>query len=292
VLSPTDFAFGRSHSTWSIAPSTLLVLLVATSGCQSGPSARSGYLSSYDGLLQPGQMVKKGMYRRRDDASSDAIGRVFIEPAVLAPGLKTELSREEQAMVLREVDRQICFEVSERFPIAQEPMPDAGRVRTAVVSLASTSRSGSAASAAAGFFIPVPIVRFRVPGTTGGVAAESELLTSDGRQAAAVAVRRKAQIVGRTRPSLSKAGDALQMAEPLGDAVGATFASKTRQKIKLGKVDPCGKFGPRRNVKRSLGNVFVGRATGLYVPQVAGTGGRDGDDADPRVQTTGEVSHP
>jgi len=105
VLSPTDFAFGRSHSTWSIAPSTLLVLLVATSGCQSGPSARSGYLSSYDGLLQPGQMVKKGMYRRRDDASSDAIGRVFIEPAVLAPGLKTELSREEQAMVLREVDR-------------------------------------------------------------------------------------------------------------------------------------------------------------------------------------------
>jgi hypothetical protein len=211
---------------------------------------------------------------------------------VLAPGLETGLSREEQAMVLREVDRQICYEVSERFPIANEPAYDTARVRTAVVDLDSASRTASVASAAGSFFIPIPFLRLRVPGTTGGVAAESELLAPDGHQIAAVAVRRKAQPLGRTGPSLSRAGDALQMAEPLGDVVGATFATKQRAKIKIGKPDPCAKFGPRKNIKRSLGNAVMGRATGLYVPQVAGTGGRDGDEKDARVQPTQDAPHP
>jgi hypothetical protein len=127
------------------------------------------------------------------------------------------------------------------------------------------------AAAAVDFVNPVPIVNFRVPSSTGGLAVESELLSPDGRQVAAMLWTKNAGIVGRTKPSLSRAGDALQLAEPLGDKVAKAFASDDRPKIKLGKVDPCKRFGSRKNIGRTLASGVVGGATGLYMPQVAGT---------------------
>lgn len=258
------------------APLAMLLMTIMT-GCQSGPASRSGMLSSYEGLLAPGEPIAKRTYRRRDDAASDAVARVFIEPAILAPSLQSVLASEERLMVLREVDRQICFEISERFPIADSLGPDVARIRTVIVDIDASDRTASVASAASSFFIPVPFLRLRIPGGTGGLAAESELLGPNGQQIAAIALRRMAQIVGRTRPSLSRAGDALQMAEPLGDALGTSFSTKKRQKIRFETSDPCRHFGPRQNAKHSLGNALVGRATGLYVPQVAGTGGLSRD---------------
>jgi hypothetical protein len=182
-----------------------------------------------------------------------------------------EFSEREKAMILREVDRQICFEVSKRFSIAPGPSPDAGTIRTAIVRMRTNSRVGSAAEAAIDFFNPIPIVIFRLPSTTGGLAIESELLDPAGAQIAAIAWRRNARMIGRIKPSLSKAGDALQLAEPLGDSVANAFATKARPKIKIGNPDPCERFGPRKSIKRSLAGGVVGGATGLYVPQVAGT---------------------
>lgn len=175
-------------------------------------------------------------------------------------------------MVLSEVDRQICFEVSERFTIAQAPSPDAGTVRTAVVRIDPTNRVGSVASAVAGFFIPLPVVNFRAPMTTGGLAVESELVAPDGRQVAAMIWAHQAEVVGRTGPSLSRIGDALQLAEPMGDAVGDAFATTARPVRDIPLPDPCARFGARRNIGRAVANGIVGFATGLYVPQVAGTG--------------------
>jgi hypothetical protein len=250
----------------------LVVALAATSACQSSPAVRSGFLSTYSSL-PAGELNRKASAHHRDDAASDTVKTVFIEPAIIAPGLETELSAEERAMVLHEVDRQICFEVSERFLIAPEPRPVAGTIRTVIVRLQSNSRVGSVAAAAVDFVNPIPVVNFRVPASTGGLAVESELLAPDGRQVAAMLWTKNAGMVGRVKPSLSRAGDALQLAEPLGDRVGKSFASKDRPRIKLGKIDPCARFGSRKNVKRRLASGVVGGMTGLYMPQVAGTSG-------------------
>lgn len=254
----------------------LVVALAATSACQNSPSVRSGFLSTY-GSLPSGELNRKASAYHRDDVASDTVKTVFIEPAIIADDLETELSAEDRAMVLREVDRQICFEVSERFLIASDPGPTAGTIRTAIVRLKSNSRVGSVAAAAVDFVNPIPVVNFRVPASTGGLAVESELLAPDGRQVAAMLWTKNAGIVGRVKPSLSRAGDALQLAEPLGDRVGKSFASKDRPWIKIGKIDPCARFGARKNVKRRLASGVVGGVTGLYMPQVAGTSGPESE---------------
>jgi hypothetical protein len=248
----------------------LAAIVLGTSGCQSGPTARSGFLSSYAGLPEP-ERARKSSISHRDDTASDALTAVFIEPASLAPGVTSEFSDEEKAMILREVDRQICFEVSERFVIAPAPAPGAGTIRTAIVRLQTNSRVGSVAAAAVDFVNPLPILGFRVPTTTGGLGIETELLAPDGRQVAAVLWSKNAGWVGRTKPSLSRAGDALQLAEPLGDTVANGFATKGRPKLKIGDVDPCERLGSRKNIGRTVANGVVGGVTGLYMPQVAGT---------------------
>ena len=174
-------------------------------------------------------------------------------------------------MVLSEVDRQICFEVSERFVIVPERSPETATVRTAIVRLHPTGRAGSVASAAVGFFVPV--VNLRAPMSTGGLAIETELLEAGtGRQIAALSWARNAQYVGRDSPSLSRIGDALQMAEPMGDAVGDAFASKARKVADIPDPDPCAAYGPRRDVGRSAAGFLVNGVTGLYSPEVAGAG--------------------
>jgi hypothetical protein len=244
--------------------------------CQTAPVARSGFLTNYDRLPPP----KNSKLQWRDDGASDAIQRVYIAPAVLAPNVTTRLSEKEKAMVLHEVDRQICFEVSKRFAIVPTPSPDAGTVRTAIVRLRSASRLGSAASAVGGFFIPVPVAKFRVPFATGGLAIESEMLAPGGKQASALIWTKNAGAIGRVKPSLSRAGDAIQLSEPLGDAIGKTFASEGRPKIEIGESDPCAHFGPRKNIARALASGAVGFGTGLYMPQVAGTSVKKEEQAD------------
>ncbi|MES2033196.1 MAG: DUF3313 family protein, partial [Pseudomonadota bacterium] len=182
------------------------------------------------------------------------------------------ISEAEQEKVRSEVDRQVCFEISERFTVVPSPSPEAGVVRIAIVKITPTGRFGSAVSAAAGFFIPVPIVKFRTPMTTGGLAVETELLTPDGKQVAALRWSRTAEVVTRVNPSLSRVGDALQLAEPLGDAVGDAFASKVRKARKVADPDPCARFGSRLDVGRAIAGGLVGFGTGLYVPEVSGSG--------------------
>lgn len=241
--------------------------------CHTTAAPDSGFLVSYANMEAPGDGRGVSIRQRRDDAASDAVRSVFLEPAVFAPQVGDELTPVERSMVLREVDRQICFEVSERFTLSPGFSPEAARVRTAVVRLHPTGRVGSAVSAAAGYFVPV--VDVRMPGATGGLAVESELLQpGDGRQIAAISWARNAQLVGRDSPSLSRVGDALQMAEPMGDAVGDAFASEARQVTKIPEPDPCAAFGPRRNIGHTAAGLAVGFATGLYSPEASGTGAR------------------
>jgi hypothetical protein len=70
-------------------------------------------LSTYEGLGRQADGTR-GPVHRRDDAASDQVSHVYIAPAVLKLGGPSPLNVEEEAMLLSEVDRQICFAGSNR----------------------------------------------------------------------------------------------------------------------------------------------------------------------------------
>jgi hypothetical protein len=243
---------------------TSLVVLagLALTACQTAPAADAGFLSRYDGLVTREDTIRASIRQRRDETEAAGIERLFLDPAVLVGAAGAGLSEAERAQVLREVDRQICYEVSERFDLASTAT-GAARLRTGVVDIRPTGAAGSGVAAIANMLIPGPGT-FRVPGTTGGLAVESELLGADGTQIAALAWARNANTLGTDSPSLSRVGDALQLAEPLGDEIGDTISPPDRAVRAIPTPDPCALFGART---QPVG--FVTRlVTGLYVPEV------------------------
>lgn len=242
--------------------------LLAAAACQTAPEPHAGFLTSYEGLDRKSGTIRASIVQRRDDAAAAAVERVFIEPSLLIGDAAPDLDEGERQAVLREVDRQICYEVSERFTVLTEAAPDAARIRAGVTRIDPTGRAGSVTSAAVNYFIPGPL-GVRVPGSTGGLAVETELLAPEsGRQVAALVWARNATAVGMDDPSLSRVGDALQFAEPFGDAVGDAFSPKDRKPRDIAKPDPCESFGPRFNAGGMVAGGLVGMATGLYVPEL------------------------
>lgn len=256
----------------SLLPVGLLVVC-GLAACQTAPTANSGFLSAYDRLEAQEGTIRASIRQHRDETRVFGIEQVWLEPTVLIGPVDGSLTDEDRALVLREVDRQVCYEISERFTLAASP-DGAARVRTAVVRIDRTGPEGSAVAAVANAFIPGPGT-VRVPGTTGGLAAEAELLDAAGRQAAAIAWARNANVLGTDSPSLSRVGDALQMAEPFADAVGDAFAPADRPVRAIADPDPCGRFGPRNQP----GGFLTRLVTGLYVPEV-NTGTREDEPAE------------
>lgn len=269
----------------AIRTAVLGTLSVLAAACQSMPSERSGYLSSYAGLGDDGR-GGAGPGKRRDDAASDAIARVYIEPTALRLNAMTPIKPADQALVRQETDRQLCYKLSRRFEIAPRPEPDIARVRAAIAHIAPTSPSGSAATAAASFFIPVPVVKIRPPRVSGGLVAEAELVAADGRQVAAIAWSKSTEGLSNVDPSLSPVGDALQLSEKFADAAGKAFATKARKKHAVPRPDPCARFGPRIAPGRVVGGAILGFGTGLYSPSISGAG------RPPRDGTSAEASRP
>lgn len=248
-----------------IPAAAVLTLGLGAAACATAPAPQAGFLSSYEGLEARGDTLRASVHQRRDDALAATVERVRIEPAVLTPGVAELLTPAEAALVRGEVDRQVCYELSERFTVVDQAGPDTGTVRLAATRIVPTGQAGSVASAAANFFIPGPI-GVRAPGTTGGLAAEAELLTADGRQAAAIVWARNATVIGTDSPSLSRVGDAHQLAEVFGDMVGDAFAPPDRKVRPIADPDPCARHGPRTRPEG-----FVAKAvTGLYAPELSG----------------------
>lgn len=242
-----------------------LPLLLALGAC-AGPVKNSGFLSTYDGMTPRTDTVRARIAERQDTASLTAVRRVAIAPTTLAPSAEAAwLTEAERAFLLREVDAQLCFELSERYEIAETPTADDAKVRAAVTAVRPTGRVGSAAAAAASFFIPGP-VGLRVPGTTGALAVEAEMLAPAGQQVAAIAWNRTATAIGTDDPSMSRIGDALQFVEPFADAAARTMTAEGAKSREVGSPDPCARFGPRFRPEGFLAKF----ATGLYVPQMSG----------------------
>ena len=239
-----------------------LILLPAALAACATPGRYSGQLSSYDGLQAKDGAVRTSVVRRADKDRLAGVSRVSIRPARLAEGKDTAwLTPAEREVLLREVDAQLCFELTERFVLAPEGEKADADVRVVVTRVEPTGRAASALSAASGFFIPGPI-GLRVPGTVGGLGAEAEMIAADGKQTAALVWNRNATPIGTDDPSLSRIGDALQFAEPFGDTVGAVMTPEGLKSRKIEDPDPCAEYGPRFRPEGFL----AGMATGLYIP--------------------------
>lgn len=248
-----------------LTPLLLLLVPTALAACAT-PGKPSGSLSAYEGLERKEGALRTSIAERSDNAGLAAVSRVFLEPAQLSKNEATDWLREqERTLLLREIDAQICFELTERYELAGSVEDADARVRTFVTRVEPTGRFGSTLSAAAGFFIPGPI-GLRVPGETGGLGGEAEMLAADGGQLAALIWNRNATAVGTDNPSLSRLGDALQFAEPFGDAVGAAMTAEGADGRKIGDPDPCAEYGPRFRPEGWLAK-FV---TGFYVPEMSG----------------------
>lgn len=242
-----------------------LLMLLPLAACASTPPPHSGFLAGYQGL-QPKSALRAGIYQRRDVTGLEQVRKVAILPPTFALGVETDWMGEAgKTAILREVEAQLCFELSERYEVAPAPAADAATVRTAVTRVRPTGRTGSAAAAAVGILIPGP-VGVRAPGALGGLAMESEMLVA-GKQVAAIVWSRKASALGTDNPSLSRIGDALQFAEPFADAAAKAMRAKGAERRRIDpKADPCAAYGPRF---RPAG--WAARfATGLYVPELSG----------------------
>ncbi len=244
--------------------------LVSVAACATAPEQTAGFLTSYEGLEAQEDSLRASIRQRRDDAAAAQVERLRIEPAVLATDAASDLDEGERAFLLLELERQVCYELSERFTVVDEDGQDVARVRIAATRITPTGRVGSVVSAAANHFIPGPI-GVRTPGTLGGLAAEAELINAQGEQVAALAWARDATVVGTENPSLSRIGDAVQLAEPFGDMVGDAFAPPGREVRAIPKPDPCARYGPRFRPEGIIGRV----ATGLYQPELSGARARE-----------------
>lgn len=241
------------------------VLLLATGACATANTTQSGFLSDYSRLEPRTDTVRAKVAQYRDDDLLATIEEVRIEPAVLGPGVGTQFSDEERAALVTELDRQICYVVSRRFLVVDADNGRNGVVRVAATRVDQTNAPGSAAAAVANFFIPGPI-GVRVPGSTGGLAAEAELLAPDGRQAAAIIWAREAQVVGTDTPSLSRVGDAHKLAAPFSNNVDDALQIDARPQRPHPDPDPCERFGPRNRPEGFVTRVV----TGLYLPELSG----------------------
>lgn len=249
----------------------LLVPLLVTA-CAT-PAQLSGQLSSYEGLQTKPGTLRTSVARRSDMDRLQSISRVAILPARLVENRNTNWPTvKERELLLREIDAQLCFELTERFELAAPGAAADAEVRASVTRVGPTGRAASALSAASGFLIPGPI-GLRLPGTVGGLSAEAEMLTPDGGQVAALVWNRNATPIGTDDPSLSRIGDAMQFAEPFGDTVGAVMTPRTRKARKIEDPDPCSEYGPRFRPEGWLASF----ATGLYIPAASRAKGKKAD---------------
>lgn len=247
-----------------------LIGLLALGACATRPAPDAGFLSNYEGLAARGDTLRAAIRQTSDPQALGAVKAVALAPTELAAGADAGwMTEAERAQLLREVDAQLCFELSERYEIAGPGAAADARVRAAVTGVQPTGRVGSAAAAAAGFFIPGPI-GVRAPGTLGSLAAEAEMLDAEDRQVAAIAWARTANAVGTDNPSLPRLGDALQFAEPFADAAAAAMSPKDHEARRIERgADPCAQYGPRFRPEGFVAKL----GSGLYVPQLSGARG-------------------
>nr|QQZ51003.1 DUF3313 family protein [Phenylobacterium glaciei] len=84
-------------------------------------------LSTYDGLAAKPDAVRASVSDRKDEAGLERVGRVALAPTLVAKNTAEWMTPTERTTLLREIDAQLCFELSERYEIAAPTAPPTPR---------------------------------------------------------------------------------------------------------------------------------------------------------------------
>lgn len=243
-------------------PSALCLALLALPACATKPPTQTGFLSNQAGMEKVSGTVRAQIERQRDLDALGSVSKVTLLPAKLqeASDIPDTITPESRVLVLGELDRQLCFQLSRRFEIVSPDDPTAARVQAVITRLQETNATASAASAAVSWFLPGGSVR--LPVGRGGVSIEARLDLADGRQAVAMAWSRGAGVV-MDEGSLSEVGDAHRFTASFAKDFSDFLVETENPQRALPEQDPCQKHGPRLD----LGRLAAGRVIGLHVPR-------------------------
>lgn len=244
-------------------PSTLvLAAFLALPACATKPPTQTGFLTNQAGMEKVSGTVRAQIERQRDLEALRGVKRLTLLPAILQDrgDIPDTIKPESLLLVLGELDRQLCFQLSRRFELVDQEAPSAARVQAVITRLQETSATASAASAAVSWFLPGGSIR--LPVGRGGLSIEARLDLADGRQAAAMAWSRGAGVV-MDEGSLSEVGDAHRFTASFADDFADFLVEPGTPKRALPAKDPCQKFGARFD----LGRLAAGQVIGLHVPR-------------------------
>jgi hypothetical protein len=243
------------------APPALLLCLFALPACATKPPTQTGFLSNQAGMETVSGTVRAQIERQRDLNALRTVQKLALFPAKLQQGgdIPDTIAPESRTLVLGELDRQLCFQLSRRFELVGPEDPEAARVQAVITRLQETNGTASAASAAVSWFLPGGSIR--LPVGRGGLSIEARLDLADGRQAAAMAWSRGAGVV-MDEGSLSEVGDAHRYTANFADDFSDFLVEPGTPKRALPAQDPCQKHGPRLD----LGRLAAGQLIGLHMP--------------------------
>jgi hypothetical protein len=232
--------------------------------CATKPPTRTEFLGNGATLQRVDDTVRAQIDRRRAAEVAGGVTRVALRPTILAAGVErpASLADADIAPVLREMDRQLCYALSDRFEVAPAATGAGGDVATVevqVTRIQATNAAASVASAVVSRAIPGP-GSLRLPVGRGGLAVEARALVGDGREAAAMAWSRGAG-VAFDRGSLSAVGDAHRFASAFADDFAEWLAGPDRPARARAEPDPCARFGPRIDVAQQAARFGLGLHT-------------------------------
>jgi len=252
---------------------SLAAVFGLTAGCVTKAPTRSGFIDAAQPMVRSKGVMRAQVDVRSDPARLTQIRSVRIEPAKVADGviLPSGISSADIALVLGEIDRQMCFKLSRYFdvepsspPSAAKPLIAASTVRVALTGLQQTNPVASVASAIVSRVVPGP-GSIRLPLGLGGLNVEAAVdLPNGGGEAAAMAWSRGAS-VAFDKGSLSAVGDAHRFASDFAESFTALLVGPDADKRDVPKSDPCSQYGSRLN----LGNRALGIGLGLHLTNPA-----------------------
>lgn len=238
------------------------VASVALAGCATRPPTATGFLGDYTTLQPVGDTVRAQILQRADATVLPEVTAVLILPTRISDRAEIDADIPATALplVTGEIDRQLCFKLSERFEIAPAPGPGVAQVEVVVTRIQQTGAVSSVASAAISRAVPGP-GSVRLPVGQGGLSVEGRATTDTGRELGGMSWSRGAG-VAMDRGSLSPVGDAHRFASAFAEDFAQLIGADRRVARADGALDPCARFGPRLNLARQAAGIGLG----LHLP--------------------------
>jgi len=209
---------------WTIFAAGLAAMLglaAALSGCGTAPLERGGSLASYDNMaVSDGTLTKSLIKVSKQDVLAAKTVRI-VPTAFSAAASQVEFTDEQRRLVSNTVDRALCVGLSDRFQVVGLAEPADLTVQAVVTHAGPTNELAAGTSKVAsvipaffslGFPVPVP----RLPVGLGSLSVEAEARGPGSDQKAAMIWGRGADSI-TSKPKVSKAGDAYDLASAFGD---------------------------------------------------------------------------